>query len=453
MTVKLLAWPLLMVMAVGFALRFIRHDLSPFILDEPQLLLAAHEGHWLAANPLAGTQALHYGPSYLWLATLLQKLAGPRVEVMLMAQSALSTAAHLCLAWSLSRAFRGGLLLFALIGAVLAVNPCLFFWSRTAWDNPLLNICVSFAVALLAGPLTWPRALLLGLVLALGANTHLMILPLIPLLLLVLLWEDREQWPKLLAGGAVALVVSSPYLLYLSRQPLPQGPPRRFDLTFALLLEPMRIFTAGRASYFFDADWWQFVRTVRFVPGEAVAISLALVTLAGLLLSLRGFKRLGILGLLFWPAYALFCASRGVDPHPHYQQPAIWLLPVGLAGLFAWDRRAAAALAALALIFTAVQAGFLVRWLRFIDSNGGTRGIHYSLPLAAQEAEVRRLCEAASPRVLVENHTAIFPVSLEYLMHLEPACADKLVEFCPGLCPGVPGVVRLEYEGSSARLR
>jgi hypothetical protein len=455
MVLKVLGWLLVAVAAIGFALRFIRHDLSPFILDEPQFLFTAHTHGWVSANPLAGTQGLHYGPCYVWLETLLQKLFGPRVEVMLLAQSFLMTASHLCLAWSLSRAFRGGLLLFGLIGALLAAGPCSFFWSRLAWDNPLTNVCASFAVALLAAQSTWLRVTLLGLVLAIAAGTHLMVLPLIALIAGLLLWEG--QWRKVLAGCAVALALLGPYLVYLVRHQLPKGPPPRFDLLGALLLEPMRIFTAARASYFFDDDWMAFAQG-KLIPGSSLTVVLAIATLAGLVAAVREPKtrRLGLLGLLFWPVYALFCASRGVELHPHYQNPAIWLLPVGMAGLFAGLKSrpwAVTSLAAAVLIFTAGQTLFLVQWLRFIDSNGGTRGIHYSVPLAAQQAEVRKICAAATPLALIENHTAIFPVSLEYLMLIEPTCAGKRVRFCHGTCPTGAPIVSLEYAGGSAQLR
>jgi hypothetical protein len=441
---------LVAVMAAGFLLRFVRHDLSPFILDEPQFLFAARAGAWLSANPLAGTQGLNYGPCYVWLETLLQKLFGPRVEVVLFAQSVLMTAADLCLAWSLSRAFRGGLLLFGSIGALLAAGPCCFFWSRIAWDNPLAGLCVSFAIALLASPLTMPRAILLGLVLAVAAGTHLMVLPLVALIAALLLWEG--QWRRVVAGCATALVVISPYLIYLSRQRLPARPAARFDLLGNLLLEPMRIFTAARASYFFDDDWPRFAQGL-FIPGNAITVLLAVAAALGLLAAASNppTRRLGILGMLSWPLYALFCAWRGIELHPHYQQPAIWLLPVGMAGLFAFLKtRPRAILALLVLVFTAGQTVFLVRWLGFLDSNGGTRGIHYSIPLAAQEAEVRKICAIASPGATVANHTALFTVSLEYLIAIEPKCAGKQIKFCSGNCLSA---IQLDYADGSAHLR
>ena len=455
MVLKILGWLLVAVMATGFVLRFVRHDLSPFILDEPQFLFTAHTQGWGSANPLAGTQGLHYGPCYVWLEKLLQIFFGPRVEVMLFAQSLLMTASHLCLAWSLSRAFRGGLLLFGLIGALLAAGPCLFFWSRQAWDNPLTNVCVSFAIALLAAPLTSVRAALLGLLLAIAAGTHLMVLPLIALIAALLLWEG--QWRRVLAGGAVALIVLAPYLMYLSRHRLPKSPPARFDLLASLLLEPMQIFTAARASYFFDDDWARFAQGT-FIPGRPIAVILAIAAATGLVAAVREpqTRGLALLGLLFWPLYALFCASRGVELHPHYQNPSAWLLPVGIAGLFACLKsrpRALASLGSAVLIFSASQTVFLFEWLRFIESNGGTRGIHYSIPLAAQEAEARKICAANEPLTLIENHTAIFPVSLEYLMLIEPGCAGKRVRFCRGACPQEAPVVSLDYADGSAHLR
>jgi hypothetical protein len=453
------------------AWRFANFDLVPFINDEPRLLKAASEqvatGRWAQAS-IPGTQGFTYGPSAIWFYGLVQLVFGRNPAASLAAMCALVTAAHLWLCAALARALKGGPILFATLLALLASSPYQFFWSRLAWDNQLVNALAAIAVALLAtrAQVSLARCAALGLALGFALSAHLMVAPLVLLVGAVLAVEWRRTPVDLLqragvVAAAIALV-NVPYALFLVRQPRPQVPPPESAASLLeRLLEIPRVATSWKLGYFFDAGWPDFVATLpapvqAALPawtGASVALcaGMALAGLAALLAwGQAPARRLGALGLLAAVAYPVLYGVRGLALHPHYQFPVYWVVVAGVAGVLTAARsrpKLAVAAGAVVWVIALGQFALVQRWMNFIRAEGGTRGVHYATPLAAQRELIRRACAAPQRELMVLNQTVLFPHSLQYVAFAEPACAGKRVTICPPSCalPAGGRVFKLHY--------
>lgn len=469
-------------------LRVIRLDLSAFTWDEPRFLFAAVEqldtSRWRAVSPLVGNQGLSYGPWTVWIESAVIGVFGPRPLSVIYAECLAMCSAHIALAWAVARVFRGGYWLFALVLGLLAASPSQFFWSRMAWDNPWLNVCAGWAVAMLSGkrlPRT-PYFAVLGVVLGVAVGTHLMVFSFVAITFLMCAWEGREEprstIGKLALAALVCALINTPYLLYLKHLPvLPahELPSFSWALAWEFFLQPVSILTAESARYFFDQDWPLFLSWLgidgRLLPGTIVTYVFALLALSGLVLAWKGGDRLERRLALFagatWIGHTMYCAWRHLEVHPHYQQPSYWAIPVGLAAfvVHAWRfaPRAASATrasvrdmfrvwaprlisASFALII-ALQIFFLVGWMVFIRQNGGTRGVHYGTTLRQQERAVVRACRTDATVLAFDNRTAVFDVAVQYLASVEPRCKGKEIVFCKGgRCPKhVGSIFTLEY--------
>jgi hypothetical protein len=465
----------LALLAAGLMLgyRFANFELVPFILDEPQFLEAAQAqvrtGQWLSASPLVGTQGVTYGPSVLWFYGLVHWLLGPDPRTSILVMCATLTLAHAALALAVARLFRGGPLLAAALLALVASSPYQFFWSRLAWDQ-LVNVCAAWTVVLLSlpGPLGWGRRLALGGVLGVAISSHLMVMPLVALTLTVLAWEQRHRPRQLVATLgpvlAVLLGVNLPYLGFLRAHPPPPLPPASRGFSWELLgeqlLQPARVATAWRLDYFFDGAWPEFLRGSGVV-GRALEHSvagLALLVLAStcglLLIALRARppeqRRVAGLALGTWLGYAGFYTLRVLERHPHYQFPTWWVVVVGVAGALCWLRERSPRLGTTAtgavFVGAALQLLVSVEWMGYIRAHGGSRGVHYSVPLAAQQRILQEACARAPGELLLRNLTNLFPQSLAYVAQTTPACEGKVVHICQQDCP--PPLLQLRYAGS-----
>jgi hypothetical protein len=454
------------------AYRFANFDLVSFILDEPYFLTAARDqvltGHWVSASPIQGTQGTTYGPTVLWFYGVVHLLFGSAPQTSILAMCALLTLSHVALAVALTRLFRGDALFLAALLALVAASPYQFFWSRLAWDQ-MVNVGASCTVALLClpGPLGWIRRVGLGLVIGFAISSHLMVLPLVALTFAVLAFEQlRRPLSLVLTLGpvlAAALLVNLPYLGFLRANP-PNPPPSSNSFSWALmgehLIQPARVASTWGLDYFFDQAWPDFLQWVggtgRWMlehAGWSVAVILA-VSVAGVLLTLRAKepeqRRIAWLALVAWLGYSAFYTLRNLNREPHYQFPTWWLVAVGVAGAMhalrsripRWGTVATAAV----LLAGGLQFLVNVAWMRYIRQRGGTQGIHYSVPLSAQQAVMRRLCEESRGPVYLENRTALFPPSLGYVAQTTPACQGVNLGLCGawGCPPGTPAR-RLRY--------
>jgi len=485
-SVALRWWPAWLLVAGGLlalATRFADRDLVSYVLDEPQLQDAAARdaatGRWASISPLRGTRGLRYGPAAMWFYTAVHRVAGPRPEAGILAAGLFLTGAMVVLAWALARRSQAPPLVFAVGLWMAAASPFAFLWARQGWDNPLLAGFAALVVAVLArnGPIRAGTAALAGVLVGLALNTHLMAIPL-AVAVVAVLGTERSDWRgRLVRVGAMALaaaVLIAPYKWALLREPAVAVPPTtmgvagRVGRALAALVTPFGQSAGVGLEYFFDGEWSRFTAeramgAVLAAVGPAVAAVVTVGALLGLLLGLRrgpvGEQRVARLGLWTWGLHAAFLGLLALPPEPHYQQPVVWVPVAGWALLVgrAWPerRRAGAVLAAVAVGIGLWGVGVQRSWMGWIRSQGGTRGIHYGLPLGVQRHALAEACAAQTPGIALELQVLVFPESLRSLAHTEPGCRERRVEVCGARCPPLPpgwSVATLRYAGPGAHL-
>jgi hypothetical protein len=451
------------------AYRFCNLDLVTLINDEPHLLAAAeeeaHGGAWVSASPISGTQGVHYGPVPTWFYGVVHALFGASPLVSIVAMGLVVTLGQLIFLAMLTRFLRGGTAMFGALTALVASSPFAFAWSRTAWDNTILVGTFACASLLLAeDELTPKRCLIAGILYGLAIGSHLMVLPALIAMFALTLWIRRRAFFKTVRACAIvaapAIVINVPYAIYLSK--LPHAPPaphiasvaagHAFDFSEAAatvtttFLQPARILSLDGIAYFFDDAWGDFRSWLggwSFVLDDAsFAFVIALMALVGIFLSafrapVARTRRLASLALVAWLGHALFLAADGLAPHPHYQHPVWWTIPTGIALLILWLRarspHAARAIIGISWVFAIAQFSFLPMWMGYVRSHGGTRGIHYTTPLAEERAWMRDACKQGSS-IQIENRTVLFAPALDYIASTEDACKGKSVVVCNGAC-------------------
>jgi hypothetical protein len=446
-------------------LRLADRDLVPYILDEAQFQevaeASARAGTWPTISPVIASLGVAYGPGPVWFYTAVHHLVGPRPERSAVAATLFLSLTQLLLAAALARALRGGWVLFATLTALLAASPFLFFWSRVAWDVLAGYTAAALALLTTDGRLSVARGALVGALLGLALSSHPMTVPLVLAVLLVLGWEAVRR-PSAAAGllalVAALLVVNLPYLHAIAQQrrppALPGGPSVGERLASApgrlgqQLLEPARVLTTTGVDYFFDTAWpdfraWLGAWGSLLGAGPALALLLALLGAAGLAWAARcggpGARRVARVGLLAWAGLAVLLSMLGLVVQPHYQLAAWWLVPAGVGALamalLPRHPKLAQGLLGLVWLLALAETSFNRGWMRWVRDAGGTAGIHYSVPLAAQRVALREACTTARPAVALANRTSLFAVSLRSLARTEPACAGKRLALCPGTCP------------------
>jgi hypothetical protein len=289
-------------------------------------------------------------------------------------------------------------------------------------------------------------------------------MPVLIILLALTAWPLRKN-PKMLAQrfailGAPLVLVNLPYIFYLAHPKVviasttvaPSVPHVKppFDVADAAhtivttFLGPARVFTTAGISYFFDDAWKDFRTSLGLgallLQGAWIALFLAAIAIAGLLVTLRKsdspkLRKLALFASASWLGYALFLLIDGLDPHPHYQHPVWWTVPVGLALLFIQLRARSETRARVLIggvwILALAQFSFLPTWMHYVRTNGGTRGTHYTTPLAEEQAWLRSAC-ASQKDFTIANHTVIFDAALAYVASTDRACANHTVTICNG---------------------
>jgi hypothetical protein len=479
-----LAWALVAGAVVALGTRFLDRDLVAYVLDEPQLqdaaVAAARTGGWASISVVRGTQGLRYGPSALWFYGVVHRLAGPRPEAGILGAGLFLTFAIGWLVWTLARRSEAPTWTAGAGLWIAAASPFAFFWARQGWDNPLLAGFAALAAAVLArrtAPgLGW--SVVLGALLGLALGTHLMAVPFVAAVLWVLA-SDGEGWRARVrtvgAALATAAAVLLPYLGALQRDGgrVAQGraAPHGAHLAAAIdaLIAPFRQVGGLGIGYFFDQDWTRFTGESALgaalpVVGPCVATLVGAGTLLGLVLGRRAaaapLRRVARLGLWTWVAHAGFLGVLALPPEPHYQQPVLWVPVAGVALAVSalWPLRPAVAVT-VALLAGAVGGwglGMQRAWMEWIRANGGTRGIHYALPIAVQRRALAEACAVDAPVIALQTQVILFPQSLVSLARTEPACQGRRVAVCGPACPTLPtgwSLATLRYaDPASARL-
>jgi hypothetical protein len=441
-----------------FAYRFSHQRTVVFINDEGFFLGAAHRdviaGAWASASPIAGTQGVNYGPMPIWFYRAVQTLLGPAPRTSILAMGCVVTGSQFAFAYFLTRGLRGGAYVFAAIAAFIASSPYQFMWSRMAWD-PLVDAmsCAIVAALCQKDPFAGRKPLLLGVLSGIAIGSHPMVAPLLVSVAIVTLAELRRSVRKLvrtvLLAGVPAAIINLPFALYIAKNLAKYTtsaaairPHVSFATYLSRWLEPARVAGVSGIEYFFDNSWNDFVSWCGdwgpLLQSMRFPLVLALAALAGLLLSLRSAspvaRRLAFLALFTWFGQAAFVASRGVDPHPHYQFTSWWVVPAGIALLVTWARVRAPNVASFFVVATwaaaCVQFAFIFAWMNYVDARTGTNGIHYATPEAEEERAVRNACSRAGANIEIDNLTHNFNVVLDYIATVDESCAHKVVRVC-----------------------
>ncbi|MEO7111201.1 MAG: hypothetical protein ABI183_12250 [Polyangiaceae bacterium] len=443
-----------------FAYRFANRDLLPFINDHGYLLSAAQNeikhGKWAMQSPIVGTQGLRYGPTPSWFYRVVQMLFGADPQASILAITALLSISQLTFAASLTRALRENKTFFALVAAFIASSPYQFIWSRGAWDNTLVEISVSFMVAILIGRApnrSW-RPLALGALLGVAVGAHLMVLSFVPVLIGFLATDFSASTKRRISAitivVAVAALINVPYALALFRTHAHASSPGEsasLGRVFSELLQPARISGLHGMQYFFDDAWSDFQDWAGDV-GQlfdlfTFPLIIAVLSFAGLLNGLsatsRSARRIAFLALGTAVAHAWFLGFGGLSLHPHYQYPAWWVTVAGLVLFAAWLRASAPRLwnpfvVAFALL-SATQFAFIVTMNAYLRDRVGTNGEHYSAPLAEQQRVLRNFCETIPRQSRLVNATnTVFSSTLRYIIDTDPACAASKISICDDPC-------------------
>lgn len=457
------------------AYRFVHLGDAPFINDEAIFLDAARNqlvtGIWASANPIAGSNGNYYGPSVMWFYGAIHWVLGSRSLTSIAAMCFVVTASQVVLCLAVARRFGGplstskGRWIFGTTLLLLASSPHHFFWSRLAWDQLTLAIpCL--VVALLCGDrLGWGRCLGIGALLGYGFSSHPMISVFCALVGAVIFVElvmtPKRLWrlgPLLVA----AIVLNIPYLLFLRGRGAPNSTTGAFDFSLDRALDTFRPASFWKIEYFFDGDWAAFTEWTGLSSPALAWACLGLIialTSFGLAAGLKSAdwprRRLVILVAATLVISPLFFSWRGLVAHPHYQFPNGWVTPVAIAAAlsFAFERRLLRpALFSLVLALGVIQTAFIVRWTSFIADRGGTRGMHYSVPVGRTEELIHELCSLNAPSVVLFNLTLVMPHILEYHVHTDPSCEGKAIAICPPYgcsAPAGSAQYQLIYSGDS----
>src|SRR5262249_6011450 len=180
--------------------------------------------------------------------------------------------------------------------------------------------------------------------------------------------------------------------------------------------------------------------------GPSAAVVVGATALLGLIIGRRSpvpaLRRVARLGLWTWGAHAAFLGALAIPPHPHYQQPVLWVPIAGwaLAVARVWPLRPALAMAITLLAAAAGGWGVGLQrsWMAWSRENGGTRGIHYGVPIGEQRRVLHEACSVDAPAIALQTQLTIFPQSLASLARTEPACQGRRVAICGPVCPTLP---------------
>jgi hypothetical protein len=460
-----------------FLYRFVRLDLSPFIMDEAYFLDGAG---WALASPITGSTPVHYGPAPVWFYGIAQALVGRSPLASIAAMCFVMTLSHAAFGIAVGRALGLRPIAFALLLAFIAASPYQFFWSRLAW-NQLPDVCAFGAAALIIGhaQLSLLRMGLVALLLGLGLSAHPISVAFMVAVALLIAWDHRRDLKRLaslvLVGVAGIVLVNVPWFLDMYLRPWPPLPPRAARPLATVVadvatrvVDEFRPASMSGLEYFFDNEWGHFVQALGWPASpDAVGRWLFFVLLAlcagGIVLAIWGgpqYRRLAGLTVGTVGLSAVYFSAMQLGPHPHYNFPVSWVAPAAVALLLGagWKMRCTAVAFGLTVaVIATVQFSLIVQWRSLVAREGGVRCMHYSTPVGQLRSVVNEACSWPWP-VQVQNQTLILSKPIEYLYKTEPLCARKPIHLCGWACPPAPSGVQtftLRYttpEGASVAL-
>ncbi len=433
------------------AARFTFIDSAPFMSDEPniQLLVDSHlDSRTLPTVGLRGTRGLSYGPTPPWVYLPLRFLTD-RVDIILL-YHALLFSLGLILLW-LGLKSSVGDRVAAWTFLLIAASPYLFFYSRQAWDNTLLIPGTGLALFLLCREeQAESRANWIGLGLTCGLlfNVHLMAIPCIAAAF-VTLWRTARRKRLALGWFAAAFFVPiSFYLPYLVRaiysgelgHAVEHG---YLDTITDVFWKLGWYFSANGIGYRFQEAYPAFLAQsgsllahgIKWDLGLLLRLAGSIATLVAAFRLFRGKKQptaveLGALTVTFLLAF--YAVARPYPLGSHYFIGVWWIAFFFAALAVEWvTPRLYPALAGVALILVAVNAGFIFFSLQFLEEHHGTRNMFYGTASGELRETVARLCADMETKGLSRvtlDLTAvpgINAVSLVYLSRHRAECRGK----------------------------
>jgi hypothetical protein len=430
----------LLSLAAAFAFPMLYPGWTPFINDEPALILKALEANarsGLAATGLMGSKGHLYGPGAVWIYQSILLVTHDPIRIMSIHIALTAGALILGLAWlghTLSL-WRWGVL-------ALAMSPYIWFYERLLWDNSF-NIALGVIVlaaygSFLARPEWWSLSIAL-FVAGFMLLIHLMAAPMLVGIGAHLLFARRRELAELwgvpvLTGGAILLLGWAywPHLIYrdapaLSASMEPNG------WWFPLL--GARNLSGAWLEYWFPAQWiaaarpaWRVAFSVfRFV--SLIAFPLAccgmFIGARALVQRLARARRLPIrrdeIAIVCVLVLVVQIPLDGLTPaygHPHYYN-GTWaayaaLMWIALDALVRWRAWLGWFVGAAQIVaVSGICALLLVRVLQ----TQGTRDDHFG-PTLANELEVVREFGAYGRGSSARLDVVMYPHALKALSDL-----------------------------------
>ena len=447
-----------------FGLRLLDLNSAPFINDEPaiQSLLDGHlRAGTIPTQGLGGSRGLMYGPAPFWF-YLPVRLVTDDVG-WIITEHTLSFGVAFALFFAAARRVVG-IDVAAWAVVLLSSSPLLVFYSRTAWDNPLLVVTSALMLWVLVrldtrGGLSERQSGhrvvlsgLLGVACGLVFSVHLMTIPVLAAASIVFMLHVLPLRSRALAGALFSFIiagvaVNAVYLHHLlaalvNREPVAW----RLDVPFSLArtsLEAADAFLSPSAMhYFFDAPSDPVPQTAPVLAALMrlhPAVPLELAAAVCLLAAAWRFRaqctltQCGVALFFAWLAY--YWLLRPDLVHPHYFLPAWWLGPYFAALAIARSPRTIRiVLKVAAWVVVLTNTLYILDAHAYIVRHGGTRGVHYGTVQVNIRNAVAELCRRlpggeASAALDITPATGVMTPSISYFFNHVPECRGKQLIF------------------------
>ena len=460
------AW--VMLIAVGM-LPLVWPGDTPWINDEPLLIaraleLRSHPGDFLNVQGLRGTVGVSYGPTAVWIYSLLLNVSRNPVELVRLRAALFMSIILGALLWLSKSVPR----LRPAAAIALIASPYVWLYSRQLWDNTFIVPLGALAFAAYVSFMRLPRPHKLWLAfvpLCLCALTHLMIMPLV-LVLAAHAFFFNKAWLRahartVAAMALLALLMALPWLIHTVRDllhaapvipspwpaPTMRPPPDPRIHWWTVLFSPLlggRLLSAQGFDYFLGKRWWAhpaWLPPFYFITW--VAHLFCWIGLAVSALRVRDCLRsrlpkdldfhLALIAVGIVSVNWVMQAAVWHFPHPHYFN-GVWIAFAYLAWTTVTSPPGNALLRTSIRLFGAAWAVSMVIVLgcvmNQIHLNAGNRVIHFGPILASQVQAAKTLgrFHPDSPVRLEVDTYKMFPHALPVLRELIGASGNRNAE-------------------------